>query len=744
MDQAEAVFSINSVIKGLQDDSEHRVIWAEKDGECYCINLAKAENVPQCFSYNDIVNGLNEGKYALVGDTWFVHRNPADITSKAEQRKEWAWNIIRDIVKKEPDVYDSSLRAKMLREAEARTGVKTNNIYKYLGAYWRGGKTEDALYPFYKNRGRGSYYNNPNAKSPGRARPDGAVGKALTPKDIEIFEKGIREFYLTRDKQSLNKAYQDMLAKYYTARDAQGNRIDLKANDIPSFYQFKHYYYAHRDPEESEKKRNGETHYNLNHRPILNQTSSYVFGPGDAVQIDATMADYYLVQQGNRGKIAGRPTVYFVIDAASHMVAGVHITFEPPSWNDALAAILNCSEDKVQYCKKFGITITPEDWPCRFIPNRLIADRGEVESRAADTIVSKLGITIDNTVPYRGDFKGIVEQHFHLMNVGLPKGTPGRVQPDFGERGARDYRLDAKLDIQQFSKMILLETLMYNNNKWMDSFVRTPSMRTYGIKSIPRDIWNHEMRYSSGVLRTLPIQKIRYMVLPQDTATVTRKGIRFHELMYTSEDEAIQKWFATVDITGAKKITVSFSPIDAAFIYVMLGDRIVECHLTKYHEMYCGIHTKEVNAYFKDDKDLKAAHQIDEINSQQKLNEEIHAIIDEATQMAPDRTGQTKASVIREIQENKRQEIEACRDLNTRKSLEAAGLLPENPKNDNTDSPQQNLGTDNTTTGDTASHDGETQTEGAVFADPLEQLLRDSLRKKLAEEAGNTDATDAV
>ena len=89
------------------------------------------------------------------------------------------------------------------------------------------------------------------------------------------------------------------------------------------------------------------------------------------------------------------------------------------------------------------------------LPSALIADRGEMEGRAADVLVSGLGIRIENTPPYRGDLKGVIEQHFRVINLEMSDLLPGKVKKDFGERGSRDYRLDAKLDIRQFTRIII-------------------------------------------------------------------------------------------------------------------------------------------------------------------------------------------------------------------------------------------------------------------------------------------------
>jgi len=34
--------------------------------------------------------------------------------------------------------------------------------------------------------------------------------------------------------------------------------------------------------------------------------------------------------------------------------------------------------DKVEFCKKYDIEISEEEWPCKHLPDIIIADRGEL------------------------------------------------------------------------------------------------------------------------------------------------------------------------------------------------------------------------------------------------------------------------------------------------------------------------------------------------------------------------------
>ena len=101
------------------------------------------------------------------------------------------------------------------------------------------------------------------------------------------------------------------------------------------------------------------------------------FGPGHRYQIDATIADVYLVSSVDNTRIIGRPVVYCVIDVFSRLICGLYIGLEGPSWLGAMMALDNVIEDKVVFCKNYGIEITNKEWPNSFLPEKILADRGE-------------------------------------------------------------------------------------------------------------------------------------------------------------------------------------------------------------------------------------------------------------------------------------------------------------------------------------------------------------------------------
>ncbi len=113
-----------------------------------------------------------------------------------------------------------------------------------------------------------------------------------------------------------------------------------------------------------------------------------------------------------------------------------------------------------------------------------------MESKSVETLINTLNIRVDNAPAYRADIKGIVEQLFHTVNTKTTMLLPGHVKPDMMKRGGKDYRLDAKLDIRQFTKVMIHCVLNHNREHYMEGYVRRERIIANEVKPIPLELWN--------------------------------------------------------------------------------------------------------------------------------------------------------------------------------------------------------------------------------------------------------------
>lgn len=651
---------VNSVLHDNTENSDYRILWVSPQRDyCYWISLDEKNRIPKKKENDWICTGLESGRLDKRSDPFIRTIDISKVAERERLAKEKRWELICDAVRKEPDIYERSSRAEILQRIEKDTGVKQNNLYKFLGWYWKRGKTPNALFSDRSRVGKTRDYGKNKYKPLGRPRTEGAMGKQLTDKDKQNFSSAVSRFYLTGNKVSFKDTYQKLLNEYYltpgSGQDIPSSVRLLPPEEIPSFRQFQYWYQKNRDMIGEKIRRDGAAAFERTGRSLTGSTELIYPYPGAGYQLDATIADIYLVDEAKRDKIVGRPTMYFIIDSFSRIVTGMHVTLCSPSWGAAIVALENTMENKKDYCRRYGIEIGEEDWPCMQLPEAFIADRGEMESRAADCLVNELGIRVENTPPYRGDLKPVVEQHFRLINLEMSDLLPGKVLRDFGERGARDYRLDASLDLKQFTRIIIQCVLYYNKSHYLKDYVKTSQMRSLGVRPVPQEIWNYGIRYLSGGLSTASRDKIRYSLLPKEKASITEKGICFRGMFYSCESAEKNRWFEKARILGRETTDAAYDPGCSDSIYIMSDDGILECRLLEKNRSLAGRSFEELERYREEDRQERNAFEHEECEAHAKLDAFIEAEKKKAADARPDMTGRTKAERLADIHANRRQ-----------------------------------------------------------------------------------------
>lgn len=653
---------VNQVYRDIRSDHQFRLLWLDPvSAGTYIYWMDGKPTVPKKLSMTELDKGLAEGWITEDTDP-FALQNEASERDKAF--RDAIWNKMREALLDEPGIYDRNIRAEHLRRIERESGEKVSNLYRHLSRYWERGKTPDAFLPGYKmSGGRGK-------SRGGRSNPknefSSEFGKTLVPQDFFHFEAAIRKYYLTRKEPDLVSVYNKMLEDSYSVleKDEAGKEVLhlLPKGEIPSLRQFRYWYSKRQDIQEEVSRRKGETGFELTARAATGKNEFGMLGPGSQYQVDATVGDIYLVSQFDRSDIIGRPVMYFVMDTVSHIVTGMYIGLEGPSWLGVSMALYNATTDKVDYCHQYGIEITEEQWPCHHVPAVLLGDRGELESHKADNLVTMLGIRVDNAPPYRGDLKPIIESHFRTINVQVKPLLPGWVMPDDRQRGGKDYRLDAKLTLREFTQIIIGCVLHYNTKHTLTKYEKSAQMLKSGVEAIPVKLWNWGVRNSSGALRTFPKETIRLALMPKESGSVTEKGIYFKKLYYTCPEARDGLWFEQARKNGRYSVDISYDPRDMSIIYVWGKDGTgpYKCSLLDWEQRFSQKSLEEVE-YEQQKQDMQVRkHEREEKESVINLNRMIDAIVDEAEKLTSS-AGKTKAERLSDIRENRKAEKEAIR-----------------------------------------------------------------------------------
>lgn len=396
------------------------------------------------------------------------------------------------------------------------------------------------------------------------------------------------------------------------------------ASTLPTFDQFEYYFRKTRNRTAEIIGKYGKLDFDRNNRPILDNSARMVIGPGAIYQIDATVGDIYLVSYLDRKLIIGRPVIYIVIDVFSRLIVGLAVTLEGPSWEGARLALECAFMNKVEFCKRFGVDISESQWKVEGICEGLLGDNGEIKGYNANSLVDPLGIRVINAAVARPDWKAIVERRFRMINDLFIEWRPGDVRPRRELKG-RDYRLEAKLDLNLFRQMMIECVLFYNNSHRMKKFRKDEFMIPKKVEPIPTKLWEYGMQHRSGKLRWESPEKIHLNLLPRGKASTTPQGIRYKGLYYTC-DMAMQDQLFLRD--KGKRTThfsiVSEPLVDKIHLRLDRGRRFVTCELTPADRRFEGRDWYEVREFFasesKSEKDAETEVQQSKADFHAKIN----------------------------------------------------------------------------------------------------------------------------
>ncbi|WP_144481232.1 Mu transposase C-terminal domain-containing protein [Cytobacillus oceanisediminis] len=602
----------NTLIEFKDDNGSclaiERVLWiAKKTNECVTINILDKNPKPKWTECEYIVEAINKlNARILTYDPYLMDKCVKEPSEKDKRIRDEAWKRIKDIVDLEPNIYGQKERGEIIGELIRTKGYHSKTINNDLRRYWKSGKTINGLLPLFSKCGApGVERESKTGKKRGRKRKIEQVLKMDIGINIDeemkkIFRVAIKLHYSDKRKNPLKYAYDKMIEQFFNIgyKEKAGERIPVipPEEELPTLDQFKYYFYKERNLKDILIKREGERKFNLTRRAAVGNAGLRASGPGAVYEIDATTGDFQLVHSINRKPI-GRPIIYYVKDVFSRMIAGLYIGTENASWVGGMLAFENASTDKVEFCKNFDITITSDEWPCMHLPKSFTADRGEFEGYNADRLKDMLGVRPDNTPPYRGDFKPFIEQHFRIMNNKSKPIIPGVVSKSVKERGEKDSRLNAVLTIKEFTKIMILIVLEYNNSI-VDNYPLDRDMLEQNLVPTPLNLWNWGMQNRFVGVHIKTKDQIRLALMPRGTATVTHdNGIFFNKnkIGYTSVEVEEAGWFVKAR-QKRWKVPISYDPRNQEYIYILKEDAFeyIPCKILPQYSAYKDLYDEEI------------------------------------------------------------------------------------------------------------------------------------------------------
>jgi hypothetical protein len=670
------ILTVNQLVE-IDNETTERILSIDTNYSiCYTIDINSPSALPEKKKIAVYEEMLEKGRLKLLTDEPFdIFYSDEEISQNKKDIRDARWNTIKDIVGSDPDIYVHYKRGELVKDNCNNLGVHKKTVYQNLRRYWQKGMILNALLPDYKNSGGKGKKKTVGEKKIGRPKIYNRENKGVNVTE-EIAEQCFKVGFLRyksnqKNKRSLKDIYHLILQDFFVKDEwyEGGQKKIVLEDNIPSLRQFRYWYQTSQDPKINSVSRNiykkGIRKHLLEDRAVLSRSDLNIDAPGDKYQIDSTIGDVYLVSEKNRNWIIGRPTIYFVIDVFSRQVVGLYVGLENPSWLGATLALLNTNMDKVEFCKKYDIEIHEDEWPAKHMPSSILADQGEFKGYNADQLTKHFGVNVQNTPSYRADLKGIVEQFFNVTNQRFKPFVPGSVSKEGLTRGGRDYRLDAKLTLKEFTKIIIHSVLYHNNHHWQSNYNPDDEMLADEVQLIPNKIWEWGIANRAGKLKTFSTNRIMVSLLPKYSGTVTKFGIRFqHGLYYTSEKAEEERWFQKAAVSGNWKVKLAFDPRSTENIYVINDDGTYDvCRLTDPYKGYSELHSDEIKAinFFK--KNAQMNFKKTETEKLIEYNNAIEAIVSSADSAYKDeRIHQTKTERVRNIKEKKRMELKVERE----------------------------------------------------------------------------------
>ncbi|MBH9968630.1 Mu transposase C-terminal domain-containing protein [[Bacillus] enclensis] len=583
----------NEILVNVSTRQEYRILWIDSSNKyVYLIDINDKNAFPVLKVVDEIIEDILQESLIKERKSSLLVNAEEGVSNRALEIRDRAWKIIKDVVSEEPEIYISEKRGQLIKELVKNHGISKTSIYKYLRKYWQRGKSPNALIADYNNSGGKGKSRVINKKVGRPSKFPHLESKVIVNEQIKkFFRITLQKYYFNTEKNSLPFAHKMMVREFFAEdiyfENGKEKLVISNHRKIPTINQLRYFLKTEYTEKQKTLSRVGKGMFERHFRELLGSSTFETFGPGSRFQIDATIGDVYLISEYNSDWIIGRPVIYLVIDVFSRLVVGLYVGLEGPSWFGAMMAIANSVSDKEQFCKQFDINISKQQWPAEHLPQIMLADRGEFEGYNSDRLNHAFSLHVENAAPFRADWKGIVEKYFDIFQGKAKPFLPGYVDKDFNERGARDYRLDAKLTIKDLTKILIAEVIYHNNHHYLKSYPRDEEMINDGVEPIPIQLWNWGIQNRSGKLTYHSPDTVKLHLLPQEEATVTERGIRFRRDTYYSCEKAIKDaWFSTARIKGVWKVKVAYDSrnMNQIFLLINNGREYEVCNLVERDE----------------------------------------------------------------------------------------------------------------------------------------------------------------
>jgi len=628
----------------------------------------------------------------IVIDEVFPPVNLISLSAYDKALVERRWSLVRFTRRFGERIWAPEFRGRLARRLAARKLFSKPFFYEVTRLYWQRGQTKEALVTGIWRCGAPGIDRIPTEGAPksGRKRSiQPGTGLAMT----DIHRRNLRLAWSSapvgKDGRNLRRAWEWMLITRYSEhvqvkpKDAARHDVEVKNYDlVPTFEQFEYHWKQEHPFDVRQLKRLQQRRFDLAFKPLLTGTLQEVRGPGTRYYIDATVLDVYAVSRFNPRRIVGRPTLYVVIDQFSRMVVGIYVGLEPPCWAGAMLALWNCSINKVEFCRHYGIEITAVMWPTAYMCVHLMGDKGELKSGDADRLSAGFGLDVENARGYSGDAKGVVERVFRTLHAIFGPFMPGYIDKEVAGRDVEPAVLRSAMTIEAITRAVINAVLIANARVVRD-YEGWPEVIADSVPFVPVSLWQWGVdNLRSDVRRYADLHLKRYL-WPQTEMTTTRRGLQLYRgLYYMGDAMRQQSWFAEA-LHRKTTVPVIYNPLESGSAIALPASahgEPCEISLTKRSQKFGGVSFSELAAleFQKRRQNASAAwaNLPDQLRAYQRIQQE--SAEQRRTAERAKLRGETRAERTRDIRGNREAELDALtvEVVNSAAPNESTGIVP--------------------------------------------------------------------
>ena len=452
------------------------------------------------------------------------------------------------------------------------------------------------------------------------------------------FTWAVDTFYYSAKKMSLRSAYDLMLLSRYTDQDGH-----LMENH-PSWHSFRHFFYegGYHAKSRNTIARNGLTDYQRNKRPLFGTAMDWKDKIG-AFQMDATQADIYLVSRLDKSAVIGRPNIYMAVDTATQLIAGIYVGLDAGE-QAVINCLANAAMDKVEFCSQYGIEIKADEWPNTGLPGEIITDKGkELIGSRMEELAMKYGIEFESLPPFRPDGKSLVEKSFDLIQQKYKPTLRGKgvIEPDAQERWAVDYRSQAVLTLEDFTKVVIHCVLYLNSCRIIQN------SQIGEATPVATGLWKWYEEQGQSMVIPVSGETLYQFGLPRKNITLSRKGISNQGLWYVSAE--YKKLLERKKIGDT--VQIAYDPENVSQVYLVDGMEYLPFELASYCKQYAG--ATQTECQIEKDKHKASLKELERLDTEGRIKvlQNIQAIVGQAEYADKDKIDGTV------IQNNRRREL---------------------------------------------------------------------------------------